>query len=176
MSMPLFHFVPTYPSPSPYPQVHSLVSLPLYSRLATKFFMAFFFFFLRFRIHVLAYCICFSLSDLPHSVWQTLTPSTSLQIPPFHFFLCDWGLNMNVFLQLAFFCAFFHLISYYWDSSILIHIIIFHLFSLLYSTQRMCILQFIYYFFYWWTFGCFHFYFDIINDTRSIFVPEFWCT
>ena len=25
MSMPLSHFVPAYPSPSPYPQVHSLV-------------------------------------------------------------------------------------------------------------------------------------------------------
>lgn len=93
-----------------------------------------------------------------------------------HLALLDWSLNMNVFLQLAFLCAFFHLISYYWDSSILIHII-FHLFSLLYSTQRTCILQFIYYFFYWWIFGCFHFYFAIINnDPRSIFVPVFWCT
>ena len=32
--MPLSHFVPAYPSPSPYPQVHSLVGLCLYSRLA----------------------------------------------------------------------------------------------------------------------------------------------
>ena len=46
MSMPLSHFVPAYPSPSPYPQVHSLVSLRLYSRLAPRFFMTFFFFFL----------------------------------------------------------------------------------------------------------------------------------
>ena len=32
----LSHFVPAYPSPSPYPQVHSLVGLCLYSRLATR--------------------------------------------------------------------------------------------------------------------------------------------
>ena len=39
MSMPLSHFVPAYPSPSPYPQVHSLVGLCLYSRLTPRFFM-----------------------------------------------------------------------------------------------------------------------------------------
>ena len=67
-------------SPSPYPQVHSLVSLCLYSRLNPRFFMTlfsfflfflfliFFLFFLRFHIYVLAYGICFSLSDLLHSV------------------------------------------------------------------------------------------------------------
>ena len=33
------HFVTAYPSPSPYPQVHSLVGLCLYSCLATRFFM-----------------------------------------------------------------------------------------------------------------------------------------
>ena len=43
MSMPLSHFVPAYLSPSPYPQVHSLVGLRLYSRLAPRFFMTFFF-------------------------------------------------------------------------------------------------------------------------------------
>ena len=32
---------------------------------------------------MLAYGICFSLSDLLHSVWQTLGPSTSLQITQF---------------------------------------------------------------------------------------------
>ena len=31
MYMPLSHFVPAYPSPSPCPQVHSLVGLRLYS-------------------------------------------------------------------------------------------------------------------------------------------------
>ena len=37
---------------------------------------------------MLAYGICFSLSDLLHSVWQTLGPPTSLQITQFRFFLC----------------------------------------------------------------------------------------
>ena len=64
MSMPLSHFVPAYPSPSPCPQVHSLVGLHLYSRLVPRFFMTFLgFFSLRFHIYVLAYGICFSLSD-----------------------------------------------------------------------------------------------------------------
>ena len=43
MPLPLSHFVPAYPSPSPYPQVHSLVGLHLYSHLAPRFFMTFFF-------------------------------------------------------------------------------------------------------------------------------------
>ena len=65
MSMPLSHFVPAYPSPSPCPQVHSL-HLHLYSCPAPRFLRTFFFF--RFHIYVLAYGICFSLSDLLHSV------------------------------------------------------------------------------------------------------------
>ena len=83
-SMPLSHFVPAYHSPSACPQVHSL-RLRLYSWPAPRFFRTFFFF--RFHIYVLAYSICFSLSDLLHSVWQTLGPSTSLQITQFRFFL-----------------------------------------------------------------------------------------
>ena len=68
MSMPLSHFVPAYPTPSPCPQVHSLC-LHLYSCPAPRFFRTFFFFFFfRFHIYVLAYGICFSLSDLLHSV------------------------------------------------------------------------------------------------------------
>ena len=66
MSMPLSHFVPAYPSPSLCPQVHSLVGLCLYSRLAPRFFRTFFFF--LDSIYVLAYVISFSLSDLLHSV------------------------------------------------------------------------------------------------------------
>ena len=60
MSMLLSHFVPAYPSPSPCPQVHSL-RLRLYSCLAPRFIRTIFF--LRFHIYVLAYSICFSLSD-----------------------------------------------------------------------------------------------------------------
>ena len=84
--LPLSQFVSAYPFPSPYPQVHFLLRLRLYSHLAPRFFMTFFFFFCRFHIYVLAYGICFSLSDLLHSVWQTLGPSTSLQITQFHSF------------------------------------------------------------------------------------------
>ena len=93
MSMLLSHFVPAYPSHSPCPQVHSLC-LCLYSRPAPRFFRTIFFFF-RFHIYVLAYSICFSLSDLLHSVWQTLDPSTSLQITQFHFFL--WLSNIRLY-------------------------------------------------------------------------------
>ena len=45
----------------------------------TRFISTIFFFF-RFHIYVLAYGICFSLSDLLHSAGQTLGPSISLQI------------------------------------------------------------------------------------------------
>ena len=65
-SMPLFHFVPAYLSPSLCPQVHSLC-LRLYSCSASRFFRTIVFFF-RFHIYVLVYGICFSLSDLLHSV------------------------------------------------------------------------------------------------------------
>ena len=43
--------------------------------------------FSRFHIYALIYDICFSLSDLLHSVWQTLCPYTSLQMTQFHSFL-----------------------------------------------------------------------------------------
>ena len=66
-SMPLSHFVPAYPSPSPCPQVHSLL-LRLHSCPAPRFFRTIFFSFFRFHIYVLAYSICFSLYDLLHSV------------------------------------------------------------------------------------------------------------
>ena len=65
-SMPLSHFIPAHPSPSPCPQVHSR-RLRLYSCPAPTFFRTFFFF-LRSHIYVLAYGICFSPSDLLHSV------------------------------------------------------------------------------------------------------------
>ena len=55
-----------------------------------------FFFFFRFHIYVLAYSICFSLSDLLPSVGQTLGPSTSLQITQFCSFL--WLSNTPLFI------------------------------------------------------------------------------
>ena len=65
MSRLLSHFLPNYPSPSLCPQVHSL-HLRLYSCPGPRFFRPIFFF--RFHIYMLAYSICFSLSDLLHSV------------------------------------------------------------------------------------------------------------
>ena len=65
-SMLLSHFVPAYASPSPCPQVHSL-HLHLYSCPAHRFMRNIFSFF-RFHMYVFAYGICFSLSDLLHSV------------------------------------------------------------------------------------------------------------
>ena len=90
MSM-LLLLCPSFP-PTPCPQVHSLC-LHLYSCLATRFISTIFF---RFHIYVLAYGICFSLSDWLHSVWQTLGPSTSLQIVQLHFFL--WLSNIPLYV------------------------------------------------------------------------------
>ena len=42
--------------------------------------------FSRFHIYMLIYDTCFSLSDLLHSVWQSLGPATSLQITQFRSF------------------------------------------------------------------------------------------
>ena len=89
MSMPLSHFVPAYPSPFLCPQVHSL-RLHIYSCPTPRFFRTIFS--LRFHIYVLACGICFSISDLFHSVWQTLGPSTSLQITQLHSF--SWLSNI----------------------------------------------------------------------------------
>ena len=89
-AMPLSHFIPAYPSCSPCPQVHSLC-LHLYSCPAPGFFRTNFFF-----IHMLAYGVCFSLSNLLHSVWLTLGPSTSLQITQFRFFL--WLSNVPLYI------------------------------------------------------------------------------
>ena len=52
--------------------------------------------FFRFHIYVLAYGIYFSLSDLLHSVWQTLCPSTSVQMTQFRFFL--WLSNIPLYI------------------------------------------------------------------------------
>ena len=85
--------LPPFRPPTPCHQVHSLC-LPLYSCPATRFISTIFFF--RFHIYALAYGICFSLSDLLHSVWQNLGPSTSLQITQFHFF--SWLSNIPLYI------------------------------------------------------------------------------
>ena len=81
MSVLLSHFVPA----SAYPTVSSSLFstsaslfLPCHQVHQHRFF--------RFHICALASGICFSLSDLLHSVPQTLGPSTSLQITQFRSF------------------------------------------------------------------------------------------
>ena len=52
--------------------------------------------FSRFHIYALIYNICLSLSDLLHSVWQSLDPSTSLQVTQFRSFL--WLSNIPLYI------------------------------------------------------------------------------
>ena len=74
MSMPLSHFVPASPSPSPCPQVHSL-PLCLYSCPAPRFFRTMFSFF-RFHTYALAYGMCCSFWLTPPRM--TVSGSTHL--------------------------------------------------------------------------------------------------
>ena len=93
MSMPLSHFVPAYPFPLPVSSSPFSMSVSLLLSCPWVLQNPFFF---RFHIYVLAYSICFSPSDLLHSVWQTLGPSTSLQITQFRFFL--WLSNIPLYI------------------------------------------------------------------------------
>ena len=52
--------------------------------------------FSRFHIYALIYDIWFSLSDLLHSVWHSLDPSTSLQMTQFRSFL--WLSNIPLYI------------------------------------------------------------------------------
>ena len=52
--------------------------------------------FSRFHIHALINNICFFLSDLLHSVWQSLDPSTSEQMTQFRSFL--WLSNIPLYI------------------------------------------------------------------------------
>ena len=62
---------------------------------------------------MLAYGICFNLSDLLHSVWQTLGPSTSQQITQFLYFLWlrnipFYGISNIPHLLYPFICQCYH--------------------------------------------------------------------
>ena len=82
---------PSFPFP-PCPQVHSL-HLHLYSCPATRFIDTIF---LKIPYICVSIWYCFSLSDLLHSVWQTLGQSTSLQITQFRSFL--WLSNIPLYI------------------------------------------------------------------------------
>ena len=54
------------------------------------------YYFSSFHIYALIYDICYPLSDLLHSVWQSLDSSTSLQMTQFRFFL--WLSNIPLYI------------------------------------------------------------------------------
>ena len=84
MSMPLSHFVPAYPSPSPCTQVHCL-RLHLYSCPAPRFFITIFSF--LDSIYMCQHTVFVFLFLTYLTVYDKLGPSTSLQITQFRFFL-----------------------------------------------------------------------------------------
>ena len=75
--------IPTQPGSPP------LVSIHLFATSVSQFLPwkpVHLYHFSRYHIYALIYDICFSLSDLFHSVWQSLDPSTSLQMTQLHSF------------------------------------------------------------------------------------------
>ena len=78
MSMPLSHFVPAYPSPSPCPQVHSL-SLRIYSCPAPRFFRTAFLFFFLHSIHMCQHTVFVFLFLTYFTLYD------SLQVHPPHY-------------------------------------------------------------------------------------------
>ena len=98
MSIPISQFI-TSPPPRRFPP---LVSIRLFSTSVSQFLPCkpvHLYHFSRFHIYTLIYDICFSLSDLLHSVWQSLDPSTSLQITQFCFFL--WLNNIPFYIRVT---------------------------------------------------------------------------
>ena len=86
MSIPISQFIhqPTEPHFPP------VVSIRLFSTSVSLFLpckLVHLYHFSRFHIYAFIYNICFSLSDLLHSVWQSLGPSMSLQMIQFCSFL-----------------------------------------------------------------------------------------
>ena len=83
-SLPLHH----PPLPAPCSQVRSDICIATFLPCKEVHLYRF----SRFHILVLIYDICFSLSDLLHSVWQTLGPPASLQNDPISTrLLCPMG-------------------------------------------------------------------------------------
>ena len=76
-----------------------LVSIRLLSTSVSQFLpckLVHQYYFSRFHIYALIYDICFSLSDLLHSVWHSLDSSTSLQMTQFRSFL--WLSNIPSYI------------------------------------------------------------------------------
>ena len=100
MSIPFSQFITPPPPPRHFPPLVSIcLSICLFSASVSQFLPCkpvHLYHFSRFHIYVLIYDICFSLSDLFHSVWQSLDPSTSLQITQFRSFL--WQSNIPLYI------------------------------------------------------------------------------
>ena len=82
-----------------HPCLPPLVSMHLFSTSVSLFLpckLVQLYHFSRFHIYVLIYDICFSLSALLHSVWQSLGPSISLQMTQFHSSL--WLSNIPLYI------------------------------------------------------------------------------
>ena len=85
MSISIAQFSTPPPPPLSPLGVHTFVSASVSQFLPWK--PVHLYHFSSFHIYALIYDICFSLSDLLHSVWQSLDPSTSLQMTQFRSFL-----------------------------------------------------------------------------------------
>ena len=97
MSIPLSQFI--RPPPPPPPRFPPLVSIRLFSTSVSLFLpckQVHLYHFSRFHMYELIYDVCFSLSDLLHSVWQSLGPTTSLQMTQFCSFL--WLSNIPLYI------------------------------------------------------------------------------
>ena len=97
MSIPISQFItPPPPPPRLFPP---LVSICLFSTSVSLFLPCkpvHLYHFSRFHVYALIYSICFSLSDLLHSVWQSLDSSTFLQMTQFRSFL--WLSNIPLYI------------------------------------------------------------------------------
>ena len=92
---PIHHTTTTIPPPLSHLGVHTFVLYICVSISALQTDSSVHF--SRFHIYALIYDTCFSLSDLLHSVWQSLHPSTSQQMTQFRSFL--WLSNIPLYIR-----------------------------------------------------------------------------
>ena len=89
LSIPITQFIT--PPPPPSCRFPPLVSIHLFCTSVSQFLPCkpvHLYHFSRFHIYAIIYDICFPLSDLLHSVWQSLDPSMCLQMTQFCSSLC----------------------------------------------------------------------------------------
>ena len=103
MSIPISQFITPPPLPPPLSPlgVHTFVLYICVSISALQTSSSVYHF-PRFHVSALIYNICFSLSDLLHSIWQSLDPSTSLQMTRLRSFL--WLSNIPLYIRFLWHC------------------------------------------------------------------------